>query len=108
MTTTMALARNTDPAESHDAAHSVNDERDRMKVLEAFRLFSGTYRGAAYRAYVLEGGRLPVNTARLESLRRRGSDLKKLGYIRPLYREGREMVFAITVKGMEALGPVHP
>lgn len=96
------LARTTDPAESHAAAGAIQGtiEQDRLIVLAALKdLGKGTYREIAKHALRSESH----SVERLESLRRRGSDLKKLGYIEQIGRHQGQAEFRLTQEGLEVL-----
>lgn len=97
------MYRTTDPIESVMAAVSVSETvtRDRLAVLQAFEYaYSATYRQAAQRAQSVEQS---SGTARLESLRRRGSDLKELGWIAQDGRWEGQATFRLTPAGEAAL-----
>lgn len=98
------MVRSADPVESHMAAAAVSEnvKRDRYLILTAFTYcgFQTTYRQAAEKAQELEGG---TEIARLESLRRRGSDLKKLGWISQDGRFDGQATFNVTLAGLLAL-----
>jgi len=98
MTTNTGYVRNTDPAESHNAAASIKGtvEADRLKVLGTFvELPRATYREAAEYALRKEN----PDIARVESLRRRGSDLKRNGWITQVAKKDGQAVFEITEEG---------
>lgn len=95
------LVRNTDPVESKAAARKVRVAADRMRVLGAFDLYEElTYREAGNIAAEREQ---EPSQARLESLRRRGSDLKDKGWIEHVRTEDGQGVFTITAEGEKQL-----
>lgn len=90
--------RREDPSESHDAAAQIMKARDMAAVLKVFGAHpSLTYRQAAL---IIEP---EGDYDRVDSLRRRGSDLKGDGFIAYIGREGRCGLFAITDAGRERL-----
>lgn len=104
------LARSTDPEESHIAAAKISHvvTEDRLLVLRAFDdLGKGTFREAARRALQLQqkdGTSFTLNeTRRLESLRRRGSDLKALDWVEQDGRYDGQAQFKVTELGHEEL-----
>lgn len=94
--------RNNDPIESHIAASAIQGtiDHDRMIVLRSFsNLGKATYREAA--KYALRN--VKYDTERLESLRRRGSDLKKLGMLIQIGKHQGQAEFKLTEEGKVAL-----
>lgn len=109
-TLTTGFARSTDPAESQEAAAKIapNVTEDRLLVLRAFAdLGKATFREAARRALQMQekdGMSFTLNeTRRLESLRRRGSDLKALGWIVQDGRHDGQAQFRMTDEGKAEL-----
>lgn len=96
--TAQPLARTEDPPESKAAARAVKAKIDRGLVLGAYRLYGVlSYREAGERA-----AGPGADTGRIESLRRRCSDLKKDGLIEQIGTVKGQGVFGITQKGYAA------
>lgn len=98
-----APVRRTDPAESKEAADKVDVAKDRLLILRGFhRLgYAATYHEAALSAATLEGR--AADHFRVESLRRRGSDLKTLGLITQIGKRDGKGTFLLSQKGRESV-----
>lgn len=115
MNTISKLVRKTDPPESAEAAAKVDLSTGRTLMLRAFFNSDSpiTFFEAAVKAVTFDEVfgtsnkkvALDKKIARLESLRRRGSDLRERGLIEQAGRKAGRATFTITDKGRKVLNP---
>lgn len=102
-----SLVRESDPQESLDAAVGAANKatRDRLVILRGFAAVApATYQTAALAAVDIEDNKGPRSYSRVESLRRRGSDLKRLGLIVQVSTDNGKAVFDLTTEGRNLVG----